>query len=118
MRLAAYQFAGCGELDHNLEIVKKTVIQAAENRVDLIVFPECALTGYPPRDIAGSDSINVNGVSEAIQELQKLADKEDESRYQMIKGHLITRAVENVTPVLSVNAICPKQTAPTCFVNA
>jgi len=59
MRLAAYQFAVCGELDHNLEIVKKTVIQAAENRVDLIVFPECALTGYPPRDIAGSDSINV-----------------------------------------------------------
>jgi len=130
MRLAAYQFAVCGELDHNLEIVKKTVIQAAENRVDLIVFPECALTGYPPRDIAGSDCINVNGGSEAIQELQKLADeldivlfydvadKEDESRYQMIKGHLITRAVENVTPVLSVNAICPKQTAPTCFVNA
>ena len=66
MRLAAYQFAVCGELDHNLEIVKKTVIQAAENRVDLIVFPECALTGYPPRDIAGSDSINVNGVSEGI----------------------------------------------------
>ena len=59
MRLAAYQFAVCRELDHNLEIVKKTVIQAAENRVDLIVFPECALTGYPPRDIAGSDSTNV-----------------------------------------------------------
>ena len=215
MRLAAYQFAVCGKLEHNLEIVKKAVIQAAENRVDLIVFPECALTGYPPRDIAGSYSINANGVSEAIQELQKLADeldihiivgtidyndskyynraylfspnqvkrwydkralygwdednfapgdenglyeidgikigvricfevrfpeyfrelyrantdldivlfydvadKEDESRYQMIQGHLITRAVENVTPVLSVNAICPKQTAPTCFINA
>ncbi len=215
MRLAAYQFAVCGELDHNLEIIKKAVKQAAENKVELIIFPECALTGYPPRDIAGSDSINVHGVSEAIQELQMLADeldihiivgtidyadskyynrayllspnqvkqwydkralygwdednfapgdesglyeidgikigiricfevrfpeyfrelyrentdldivlfydvadKEDESRYQMIKGHLITRAVENVTPVLSVNAICPKQTAPTCFVNA
>ena len=36
----------------------------------------------------------------------------------MIRGHLITRAVENVTPVLSVNAIHPKQTAPTCFINA
>lgn len=215
MRLAAYQFAVCGDLDHNLEIIKKAVKQAAENKVELIIFPECALTGYPPRDIAGSDSINANAVTEAIQKLQKLADeldihiivgtidyadskyynrayvlspnrdklwydkralygwdadnfapgdengiyeidgirigvricfevrfpeyfrelyrentdldivlfydvadKEDESRYQMIKGHLITRAVENVTPVLSVNAICPKQTAPTCFVNA
>ncbi len=33
MRLVAYQFA-------------------VWNRVDLIIFPECALTGYPPRDIA------------------------------------------------------------------
>ena len=47
-----------------------------------------------------------------------VADKEDETRYQMIRGHLITRAVENITPVLSVNAIHPYQTAPTCFINA
>lgn len=215
MRLAAYQFAPCGDLDRNIEKIKAAIVQAAENKVDLIIFPECALTGYLPRSIAGSDSINVNAVFEAIQELQKLAneldihiivgtidyadskyynrayflspdrvkgwydkralygwdednfapggengiyeihglkigvricfevrfpeyfrelyrgntdlnivlfydvaDKEDESRYQMIRGHLITRAVENVTPVLSVNAIHPKQTAPTCFINA
>lgn len=215
MRLAAYQFGVCGELDYNLEIIKKAVKQAAENKVELIIFPECALTGYPPRDIAGSDRINANAVTEAIQKLQKLADeldihiivgtidyadskyynraymlspnrdklwydkralygwdadnfapgdkngiyeidgikigvricfevrfpeyfrelyrentdldivlfydvadKEDESRYQMIRGHLITRAVENVTPVFSVNAIYPKQTAPTCIINA
>ena len=45
--------------------------------MDLIIFPECALIGYPPRDIAGSDRINVNVVSEAKQELQKLADELD-----------------------------------------
>ena len=73
MRLAAYQFAVCGDIDHNLEIIKKAIVSASENKVDLIIFPECALTGYPPRDIAGSDRINVNVVSEAIQELQKLA---------------------------------------------
>lgn len=33
--------------------------------MDLIIFPECALTGYPPRDIAVSGRINVNVVSEA-----------------------------------------------------
>lgn len=214
MRLAAYQFAVCGDLDHNFEIIKNAILQASENKVDLIVFPECALTGYPPRDITSSDSINVNAVSEAIYELQRLADelsihiivgtidysdskyynrafflspnqvkcwydkralygwdednfvpgsedgifeidgikigvricfevrfpeyfrelyqentdldivmfydvadKDDETRYQMIRGHLITRAVENVTSVLSVNAIYPKQTTPTCFIN-
>lgn len=77
MRLAAYQFAVCGDIDHNLEIIKKAIVSASENKVDLIIFPECALTGYPPRDIAGSDRINVNVVSEAIQELQKLADELD-----------------------------------------
>ena len=215
MRLAAYQFATCGNLDNNFEIIKKAIGQAAENKVDLIIFPECALTGYPPRDINRADSINVNAVSESIQELQTLADeldihiivgtidyadskyynrayllspdkikhwydkralygwdennftpgnekgiyeidgiklgvricfevrfpeyfrelyrentdldivlfydvadKDDENRYQMIRGHLITRAVENVTPVLSVNAINPNQTAPTCFIDA
>ncbi|MBE5859700.1 MAG: hypothetical protein E7301_06205 [Butyrivibrio sp.] len=53
MRLAAYQFAVCGDIDHNLEIIKKAIVSASENKVDLIIFPECALTGYPPRDIAG-----------------------------------------------------------------
>ncbi|MDC7300265.1 hypothetical protein NXH58_00470 [Agathobacter ruminis] len=43
MRLAAYQFAECG-------------------------------------DIAGSDRINVNVVSEAIKELQKLADELDKNK--------------------------------------
>ena len=75
MRLAAYQFAVCGDIGHNLDIINKAIVQAAENKVDLIIFPECALTGYPPRDIASSDSINVNAVSEAIQKLQKLADE-------------------------------------------
>lgn len=190
-------------------------MQASENKVDLIIFPECALTGYPSRDLDGADCIDVKEVSEAIQELQRMvdeldihvivgtidysdsnyynraymlspnknklwydkralygwdednfipgnengiyeidgikvgvricfevrfpeyfrelyrentdldivlfydvADMDDETRYQMIRGHLITRAVENVTSLLSVNAINPNQTAPTCFINA
>ena len=32
-------------------------------------------------------------------------------------SHLKTRAVENVTPILSVNSIRPFQTAPTCFID-
>lgn len=35
MRLAAYQFATCGNLDNNFEIIKKAIGQAAENKVDL-----------------------------------------------------------------------------------
>ena len=35
--------------------------------MDLIIFPECALTGYPPRDIVGADSINANAVSKELE---------------------------------------------------
>ena len=215
MRLAAYQFAVCGDLEYNLDIIKRATAQAAENKADLIIFPECALTGYPPRDIAASDKIDADAVAKAVRELQSMADdhgihiivgtvdcvgseyrnrayllspgrdrqwydkralygwdednfmpgsedgvfeinglrigvricfevrfpeyfrelylehtdldivlfydvadNEDETRYQMIRGHLITRAAENVTPVFSVNATRPYQTAPTCFINA
>ncbi|MCR4566517.1 MAG: hypothetical protein K5769_00495 [Pseudobutyrivibrio sp.] len=72
MRLAAYQFATSGNCNHNLEIIKKAIVRASENKVDLIIFPECALTGYPPRDFARADCIDVNAVSESIQELQRV----------------------------------------------
>ena len=42
-----------------------------------------------------------------------VSDKNDVFRYEMIKSHIMTRAVENVTYTLSVNAISPFQTAPT-----
>ena len=77
MRLAAYQFATSGNLDRNIGIIKKAIEQASEKKVDLIIFPECALTGYPPRDLARADCIDVNAVSESIQELQRLADELD-----------------------------------------
>ena len=37
MRIAAYQFAPCGDLDRNIEKIKDAIAQAAENKVDLIV---------------------------------------------------------------------------------
>ncbi len=42
-----------------------------------------------------------------------VSDVDDVSRYEMIKAHILTRAVENVTYTATVNAIAPFQTAPT-----
>jgi omega-amidase len=39
------------------------------------------------------------------------------ARYELIKSHLVTRAVENAMYVLSVNSISCYQTAPTCLVH-
>ncbi len=41
------------------------------------------------------------------------SDYDDMERYEIIKSHIRTRAVENVTYTLSVDTIYPYQTAPT-----
>lgn len=47
-----------------------------------------------------------------------VSEKENLGRYELIKAHLRTRAVENVCMTLSVNDISPFQTAPTAFIDA
>ena len=54
MRIAAYQFAVTGDMVENFEKIKNAILLAKKNAVQLLVFPECALTGYPPRDIKSS----------------------------------------------------------------
>lgn len=214
MKLGAYQFSVTKSIKHNLESVKRAIIKASHENVKLLVFPECALTGYPPRDIESPSVINFQELNLAYEHLQSLADKnsmhmiigsivrEDEKyynsaivfapykekqfyhkralwgwdrdnfsigngsgifeidewkvgvricfevrfpeffrelyekhtalniimfydvadyddieRYELIKSHIRTRAVENVTYTLTVDAICPYQTAPTALYN-
>lgn len=212
MLIGAYQFAVTKNISANFEIIKKAILQAAHSGVNLLVFPECALTGYPPYDIEKAslvdfgklDSVywqlqnivndnhicvivgtitkesnkyynsaiafipykekiiynkrglwgwdkenfsigNDNGVfdmegwrigiricfevrfPEFFRELYKeqtdlniilfydVSDCDDMERYEMIKSHIRTRAVENITYTLSVDTIYPYQTAPTAL---
>ena len=209
MRIAAYQFAVSGDINENYKEIEKAIYLAKKEDVQLIIFPECSLTGYPPRDIADPSCVDFglvhtmceklrsiageNGISfvigtvfkekeiynramlfrpdgqiriydkralwgwdrdnfakgshdgifemegirfgiricfeirfpEFFRELYKrktdinlvlfydVADTDDKERYDLIKGHLQTRAAENVTTTISVNAVSPFQTAPT-----
>lgn len=212
MKIGAYQFAVSGNIEKNLEIIKKAIGQASQKGVKLLVFPECALTGYPPRDMDHSSSVDFVKLNLAYEQLQKLAnensihvvlgtitkddekyynsaiilapykekkfyykralwgwdkdnfsvgnkdgifeiedlkigiricfevrfpeffrelykeqtdlniilfydvsDCDDTERYDLIRSHIRTRAVENVTYTLSVDAISPYQTAPTAL---
>lgn len=214
MIIGAYQFAVTGKIKDNLKIIKKAIIEAASQNVKLLVFPECALTGYPPRDIASSDAINFHEVEVSLKQLQDMAvsntmhivvgsitknegrhynsavvctpdrkqimyhkralwgwdkdnfcagnslgvfqikdmkigiricyevrfpeffrelyrentdlnvilfydvsDHDDTERYEMIKSHIRTRAVENVCHTLTVNTTKPYQTAPSALYN-
>jgi len=214
MRLAAYQFAVCGDLKKNTEKIKEAIEKAASEKTDFIAFPECALSGYPPTDIASSKDFDFNALPAVLIGLQELSDKhnitvligsiafdekyvnrafliapkrdirhydkralygydsdnfergntdgifeinglkvgvricfevrfpeyfreaykagtdlnvvifyavsdfDDTEKYDVLRSHLISRAAENVTPILSVDAITPFQSAPTCFINA
>lgn len=214
MKLAAYQFTVTKDINHNLQIIKNAITQASNQNVKLLIFPECALTGYPPRDIENSSVVHFNELAIAQEQIQQLAvahvmhiivgsitrengnyynsaivfmpnheqlvynkralwgwdkdnfsignkkgifeieglkvgiricyevrfpeffrelykehtdlniilfydvsDSDDAERYELIKSHIRTRAVENVTYTLSVNAVSPYQTAPTVFYN-
>lgn len=54
-----------------------------------------------------------NGVDLCFVSFSDTSIVDDEVRYNIIKSHLLTRAVENVMTVVSVNSISNFQTAPT-----
>lgn len=212
MKIGAYQFAVTGRIADNLHKIENAVLQASSEHVELLIFPECALTGYPPRDLKSSSCVDFDAVEICFARLQELSaahnmhlvvgsitreagcffnsavvfapnglksvyhkralwgwdrdnfapgnsggileisgfkigiricfeirfpeyfrelyreqtdlnvilfydvsDFDDVRRYDMIKAHILTRAVENVCYTLSVDAVCPYQTAPTAL---
>ena len=64
MKIAAYQFAVTSDIDKNFDTVVKAVRAAKEKGIELVIFPECALTGYPPRDMASSSDVDFLKVEE------------------------------------------------------
>ncbi len=73
MRIAAYQFAVSGNMHRNFSSMQKAVCRAAEQDVKLLVFPECSLTGYPPRDLPSSAAADFNLMSSLLDELGRTA---------------------------------------------
>lgn len=209
MRICAYSFPVSGSLDRNLETIQRAAERGAALGVSLLLFPECALTGYPPRDMESPARVDFDRLASACRDLEALsrekeiclvvgsvtkedgayhnsaliflpgrrpaiyhkralwgwdrdhfrpggetgifgwqglkigvricyevrfpeffrelyragtdlnlllfydvADRDDPERYALLRAHIQTRAVENVTYFLSANATAPFQTAP------
>jgi NAD+ synthase (glutamine-hydrolysing) len=52
VRIGLGQFdAWVGRFDKNIEAMKRLYAQALQSKVDLLLFPELALCGYPPEDL-------------------------------------------------------------------
>ena len=74
MRIGAYQFAVSGNIENNYHRIQRGIQQAIQKDVELLVFPECALTGYPPRDIKNASDVDFDKLSIIYEELQNVSD--------------------------------------------
>lgn len=75
MRIGAYQFEVTGHEDINYEHIKEGVEKAVTAGVRLLVFPECAVTGYPPYCINTSSEVHSDAVDRIHELIQALADE-------------------------------------------
>ncbi len=73
MKIGAYQFAVTGRIEENMQAMRKAVALAAAESADLLVFSECALTGYPPVKTASVAGIDFHQAEACFSELQELS---------------------------------------------
>ena len=77
MKIAAYQFAVSGDMQHNFSVLHRAARQAAAQDVKLLVFPECALTGYPPRNIESSSAVDFRLMTALLDALGRMSMQYD-----------------------------------------
>ena len=75
MKIGAYQFAVKGDIKYNFESIKKAILQASNEQVELLVLPECALTGYPPHNIERASEVDFNELTVVSKELQQMSSE-------------------------------------------
>jgi NAD+ synthase/NAD+ synthase (glutamine-hydrolysing) len=99
MRIALCQIDNTvGDLTGNLRLIAAAAREAAARSADLAVFPELALTGYPPRDLVEKPSF----LDRTQQALDKLAAKTRDLPLGLIVGY-VGRAPEG-SPRIATNS--------------
>ena len=73
IRLAAAQFELTDDMEHNLENIDQLSKKASDKDARLVLFPECAVTGYPGTDMGDLSRIDPNTVQEALERLAEPA---------------------------------------------
>lgn len=61
-----------GDFEYNLNKIKKAIVEAIEHSGELIIFPELAICGYPPRDLVEFDHF-LEQCYDAIEQLKPLS---------------------------------------------
>ena len=88
MRIGAYQFAVSGNIEDNYQKIQNAIQRAVQRGVQLIVFPECALTGYPLCDMKDSFSVDFDQLNRIYDRLQNIVDAQ---AIHVIVGSIVKR---------------------------
>lgn len=71
MRIALAQInPTVGDIDGNSRLIEQALDQAAQQQADLVVFPELAIIGYPPKDLLLKPAV-VSDCLDAVEALAK-----------------------------------------------
>jgi NAD+ synthase (glutamine-hydrolysing) len=62
-----------GDIDGNVEKIKNYLQQARESNAQIVVFPELAVTGYPPQDLLYENEF-IRANKSALKELSRYSD--------------------------------------------
>ncbi|MCL4402749.1 MAG: NAD+ synthase [Acidobacteria bacterium] len=73
-----------GDLAGNVDLMVRTASRAAASRAELVVFPELAITGYPPRDLIEKTTF----LERSEQQVEKLAAATADLGIALICGYV------------------------------
>jgi predicted amidohydrolase len=70
LRIAAWQFAGSGDPERNLAAIDRGLARAKRRKAQLVLFQECALSGYASVDLPSPAAIDRAALAEAERTLR------------------------------------------------
>lgn len=88
VKVAGYQMFVSADVDRNMAKIRAAVDTAAANDSDVLVLPECAISGYPPLHHCSKADIDLNRITQANEEVISLAARR---RIWLIAGTITMR---------------------------
>src|SRR3989344_1848843 len=85
-----------GDLENNYQLISKAVAEARQKKVDLLIFPELCLTGYPPKDLLMKKKF----VARNLEIMQRIVQESKESETAIILGFVDAKNEQNNQPQL------------------
>lgn len=100
IKLAGYQMPISADLDANLSKIEYGIKEASESRAQLVIFPECAVSGYPPLHHKTIEEIDILQIGLNNQRICELAA---EHKIWVIAGTIIPSSDGYLNTALVIN---------------